>query len=369
MRDGIYPMAVREQRDCTFCVANPLCPTSRHRDHRAQGRRPGEPPASTDQGDRVSPPPNDQARRPDGARGDPHERRPRTCCVEAGAGTGKTTSLVGRIVELLASGHATVDELAVITFTEKAAAELSARVREELEDAIADEGDDGRRERLAEAVRGLYRARIETIHAFATNLLRERPVEAGLDPEFRCSATSSETCCSTRLFGDWLDELLAEEQPEVDDGAQPRHGPRRAAARPCTLSTDHRYLLPLEPFDVAAADGSEVVDWLDANLAELEGIADRCTTRRTRSCPRSRGWSSSRERLERRGHAPRPRALASIARGMPAVSLGRGQARATGTTPPTASAGRRSSGRSTRELRERRPGRDALGARSAPSCR
>src|SRR4051794_14947664 len=49
-------------------------------------------------------------------------------CVEAGAGTGKTTMLVKRIVALLRTGRATIDELAVITFTEKAAAELSARV-------------------------------------------------------------------------------------------------------------------------------------------------------------------------------------------------------------------------------------------------
>ena len=49
-------------------------------------------------------------------------------CIEAGAGTGKTTSLVSRITELLASGSATVDELVVITFTEKASAELSARL-------------------------------------------------------------------------------------------------------------------------------------------------------------------------------------------------------------------------------------------------
>src|SRR3954467_14223151 len=81
-----------------------------------------------------------------------------TLLVEAGAGTGKTTSLVGRIVEILASGHATVDELAVITFTHKAAAELSARVRENLEEAISLEKEPDRAQHLAEAARGLYRA-------------------------------------------------------------------------------------------------------------------------------------------------------------------------------------------------------------------
>src|SRR5207247_2252277 len=109
-------------------------------------------------------------------------------CVEAGAGTGKTTVLVDRIVAILSRGFAKIDEIAVITFTEKAAAELAARVREKLEEAREACGDSEERaeehRRLNEAILGLHRARIETIHAFAANLLRECPVEAGLDPGF-----------------------------------------------------------------------------------------------------------------------------------------------------------------------------------------
>ena len=51
-------------------------------------------------------------------------------CIEAGAGTGKTPALVARVVNVLRTGRATVDEIAVITFTEAAAAELSSRVRD-----------------------------------------------------------------------------------------------------------------------------------------------------------------------------------------------------------------------------------------------
>ena len=62
-----------------------------------------------------------------------------TLFVEAGAGTGKTSSLVGRIVRLVATGRAEVGRVAAITFTDKAAAELRDRVREEMEKAARDE--------------------------------------------------------------------------------------------------------------------------------------------------------------------------------------------------------------------------------------
>src|SRR4051794_27924717 len=79
-------------------------------------------------------------------------------CVEAGAGTGKTTVLVRRVVALLRSGRAVVDDLAVITFTEKAAGELSARVRFELEDALEDPNlREDERERVEQALLDLYR--------------------------------------------------------------------------------------------------------------------------------------------------------------------------------------------------------------------
>jgi len=55
--------------------------------------------------------------------------------VEASAGTGKTTELVRRIVAVLASGRTTIDKIAAVTFTHKAAGELKLRLREELDKA------------------------------------------------------------------------------------------------------------------------------------------------------------------------------------------------------------------------------------------
>ena len=61
-----------------------------------------------------------------------------TIIVEAAAGTGKTTELVHRIVNVLAEERAQVDQIVAVTFTEKAAGELKLRLREGLEKARQD---------------------------------------------------------------------------------------------------------------------------------------------------------------------------------------------------------------------------------------
>jgi ATP-dependent helicase/nuclease subunit A len=108
-----------------------------------------------------------------------------TFFVEAGAGTGKTTMLVSRIVELIAAGPDTLrmERLAAITFTEAAAAELRDRIRQELErSALERTGSEA--EYLQKASREVDLASIQTIHAFAAALLRTYPLEAHLPPNF-----------------------------------------------------------------------------------------------------------------------------------------------------------------------------------------
>src|SRR5437773_5065688 len=60
-----------------------------------------------------------------------------TLIVEAAAGTGKTTELVNRILAVLSTGRAKIEEIVAVTFTEKAAGELKLRLREKLEDERA----------------------------------------------------------------------------------------------------------------------------------------------------------------------------------------------------------------------------------------
>jgi len=112
-----------------------------------------------------------------------------TLLVEAGAGSGKTHSLVDRMLALLASGKARINTFAAVTFTRKAAAELRGRFQTELEKAVLKarerEADEEIHERLREALHYLEQAFIGTIHSFCAKILRERPIEIALDPDFK----------------------------------------------------------------------------------------------------------------------------------------------------------------------------------------
>ena len=108
----------------------------------------------------------------------------RTMLVEAAAGTGKTTSMVGRMTALLRTGVCkAARHLAAVTFTRKAAAELRARFQIRLEKAVR-ESDGEERVRLQDALDHVDQCFIGTIHSFCGRLLRERPVEAGVDLAF-----------------------------------------------------------------------------------------------------------------------------------------------------------------------------------------
>ncbi len=103
--------------------------------------------------------------------------------VLAGAGAGKTHALVKRMVNAVQTGVVAVDQLAAITFTRKAAGEMRGRFFIALKArAEKAKGEDlGRIQRALEKVDHCF---IGTIHSFCGQLLRERPVEAGLPPDF-----------------------------------------------------------------------------------------------------------------------------------------------------------------------------------------
>jgi ATP-dependent helicase/nuclease subunit A len=164
-------------------------------------------------------------------------------CVEAAAGTGKTSVLVKRVVNLLARGRVRAEQLVVITFTEKAAAELSTRVRDALEERAAEAGP-GERELLLAAARELYRAHIETIHSFASALLLERPVEAPIDPGFEVLDKLAAGLEFDAAYERFQDELFSEPRPELELALRRGFTIKELRAA-CDAVNEHRYLLAL----------------------------------------------------------------------------------------------------------------------------
>src|SRR5437763_1472521 len=102
--------------------------------------------------------------------------------IIAGAGTGKTRTLVERCLDCLLneSPPASLDEIMMVTFTEAAAAEMRQRIRTRVEEELAAHPEESRwQEQLA-----LFEtAPIGTLHSFCLQLVRQHFYELELDPQ------------------------------------------------------------------------------------------------------------------------------------------------------------------------------------------
>ena len=103
--------------------------------------------------------------------------------VTAGAGSGKTRTLVGRYLALLEAGLP-LRSIVAITFTDKAAREMRTRIRTAVETWLPACADPAGQARWEEAFAALDSARISTIHALCAEILRAHPAEARVDPDF-----------------------------------------------------------------------------------------------------------------------------------------------------------------------------------------
>jgi len=132
-----------------------------------------------------------------------------TLVIEAAAGTGKTMALVNRIVSVIGSGRGELARIVAVTFTEKAAGELKLRLRGEIERARHNtELLSEARSRFDEALKQLEEARIGTIHSFCADLLRERPVEARVDPMFEVAPEDVAGEMFDAAFERWFERVL-----------------------------------------------------------------------------------------------------------------------------------------------------------------
>jgi ATP-dependent exoDNAse (exonuclease V) beta subunit len=225
------------------------------------------------------------------ARGDAEARRAIaddldvTLVVEAAAGTGKTTELVNRILRVLATGRARIDEIVAVTFTEKAAGELKLRLRERLEQDRSIATDEVVVTRLEHALEKLEEAHVNTIHGFCAELLRERPVEAGVDPLFTVLTEPQAARLYDRAFRGWLQEALEDPPAGVRRALRRTSGPPfgggsgehgggpvdrlRSAGRALAESRDFPAPWSRPPFDRPAA-----IEQLVTALHHLAGLTE-----------------------------------------------------------------------------------------------
>ncbi len=172
----------------------------------------------------------------------------RSYLVEAAAGTGKTTILVERLVNALATG-ARIEAVVAVTFTRKAAGELKLRLRQELDRARSVETDHARRDCLADAIARLEEASIGTIHSFCAEVLRQRPVEAKIDPAFGELDDEQAATIYHRAFRTWIERRLG----EMPEGL--RRAFSRLAVRPSFDGST--------PMDRLRDAGQRLLDWRD----------------------------------------------------------------------------------------------------------
>jgi ATP-dependent helicase/nuclease subunit A len=222
----------------------------------------------------------------------------RTYLVEAGAGTGKTTVLVDRLLALLRAG-VRISRIVAITFTEKAAGELKVRVRGALEGEIrerrarhelgqraSEDGvaearargeralDDAVLERLEAALHEVDRAQVNTIHGFCSTLLRERPVEAGVDPGFGVADDLRQSLVLDAVLDEWLRSELAVGLPTAVAEAQALgHGLDRIRELAYGL-VGNRDLVHLTPDPVPPAGFDDILSDLRAMASSFAGLAD-----------------------------------------------------------------------------------------------
>ena len=173
--------------------------------------------------------------------------------VEAAAGTGKTTGMVARLAALVSSGRCRPENLAAVTFTRKAAGELRARFQQKLEELAAAESSPAAGTAFREALEHPERCFVGTIHSFCARLLRERPVEARVDPDFEEIDEERDEALREQAWYEFVASLYARESSLLDELAE-------AGLEPGTLYSAYRKFCDFPDVDQWPAPQVELPD-------------------------------------------------------------------------------------------------------------
>ena len=283
---------------CTYCDYQPICTPDVHRRYARKAktdlkRAPRSSRCTTwNRRDDDRTRPADQA-----ARTRAVEEIGKSVFLEAGAGAGKTRVMVDRIIRTVAlSENVQLRDIVAITFTEKAAGELRARIRRALNEELRRAASDDQRDRMHLALDQVDAAHIETIHSFCSSLIRERPFDARIDPYYEVLAELAAGLDFDEAWDEWLwrehDPGTRDALRQMLDWGIELHDLRQAAL---ALERSRDLEIPISRTETAdpraafaawRADAAEIAeayrregspdqnDAVDAFIADLDRIAD-----------------------------------------------------------------------------------------------
>jgi len=142
------------------------------------------------------------------------DARGQALLVSAGAGSGKTSVLVERVIRLIQSEGGDIDRLLIVTFTEAAAAEMKERIGAALRKAMQEQRNS---EPVARQLHLLERASISTLHSFCTQVIRRAGVQSPIGPGFRVGDESETGMLRELTLDQLLEEQFAEKQSSFLD--------------------------------------------------------------------------------------------------------------------------------------------------------
>ena len=127
--------------------------------------------------------------------------------VSAAAGSGKTAVLVERVIRRITDPQdpVDIDGLLIVTFTNAAAAEMRERIADRLLAQLAEEPGSRRLRRQLALLGG---ARIQTVHAFCLDLVRQNFTQCGVNPGFRLLDTAESQLLKEQAMEEMLEDLI-----------------------------------------------------------------------------------------------------------------------------------------------------------------
>jgi ATP-dependent helicase/nuclease subunit A len=207
----------------------------------------------------------------------------RNLVIEAGAGTGKTTAIVGEVLKLMLSDeNLSPERIVLVTFTEKAAGEIADRIHAALAEVegqldqstivwpvgsphpvVELPATEAVRSACAAQLARIHLLRSQTIHSFCQSLLRQFPIEAGLDPQFKIIEGFERTLLHSQLYDAWIDE-------------ETRTKPSQAALREWEVLLAHAgYLFQIRDMIFQLVERRDLLDEDNYDLGELSLVADK----------------------------------------------------------------------------------------------